>query len=173
MTILSKLKAKVWFCFFFFFLKIFFKKISLKERKKKARELLKLVGLQDRENHLPSELSGGEQQVTCLGLEKNVFLISLFKRTTIARSLANDPVLLLLDEPTGKGESGYFFFFFCLTRSKQAIWIRKTQFLSWTCCSKSIWSLKSPWLWSVITLIWRRTQTESCTFETVCWNLKL
>ncbi len=112
MTILSKLKAKVWFCFFFFFLKIFFKKISLKERKKKARELLKLVGLQDRENHLPSELSGGEQQVTCLGLEKNVFLISLFKRTTIARSLANDPVLLLLDEPTGKGESGYFFFFF-------------------------------------------------------------
>lgn len=58
--------------------------VSHKERSVRAKELLKLVEMEDRMGHMPNELSGGQKQ-----------------RVAIARSMANDPAIILADEPTG------------------------------------------------------------------------
>lgn len=65
-------------------LPMIYKGINEYERKLRAKEVLKIVGLENREDHMPNQMSGGQQQ-----------------RVAIARAIVNNPPLILADEPTG------------------------------------------------------------------------
>ncbi len=80
-------------------LPMMFQKTTRAQRLKRGLELLKKVGLSDRMHHKPTELSGGQQQ-----------------RVAIARSLANDPDVILADEPTGNLDS---------TTGREMLWFLK------------------------------------------------
>ena len=69
-------------------LPMFYQGLSESKSSVRAKELADMVGLSDRLRHRPSELSGGQQQ-----------------RVAIARALANEPVIVLADEPTGNLDS--------------------------------------------------------------------